>query len=96
MSNVQVNRELESDVVTDTPIQANKGPGYSQNLALSVPAPSNAADLIDGFQVESMPNQINAAQLMQNFYLGNFDRTGNIDAAQLMQQFDWFDGSYNF
>lgn len=96
VSNTQSDGELEPDAAINTPIQANKGPGFSQDLALSIPVPSNSAHLIDGFHVESMANEINAAQLMQNFYLGDFDRTGNIDAAQLMQQFDWFDGNYNF
>lgn len=83
----QVDRELEPYVVTNTSFQSNNGPGSSQNspLALSIPSPSNAAHLMDGFQVESM----------QNLYLGDFDRTGNIDAAQLMQQFDWFNGHYS-
>lgn len=44
----------------------------SDPLALSMNTPSNAANLMDGFELESLIDEINAAQLMQQFDLFNW------------------------
>jgi hypothetical protein len=56
--------------------------------ALSM-ATNNPARLMDEFQLESIIDETNAAQLMQDFHLENFYNADRINAAQLMRQFDW-------
>lgn len=55
--------------------------------------PSDAARLMDRFQLESMIHDTNASQLMQDFHLETFNLADQLNAAQLMQQFDWFNGN---
>lgn len=57
-----------------------------------VNTPTDAARLMDQFQLEPIIHDINASQLMQDFHLETFDLADQLNAAQLMQQFDWFNG----
>jgi hypothetical protein len=57
-----------------------------------VDTPSDAARLMDRFQLESMIHDTNASQLMQDFHLETINPADQLNAAQLMQQFDWFNG----
>lgn len=61
-------------------------------LPFGVDTPSDAARLMDQFQLESMIHDTNASQLMQDFHLEEFNLADQLNAAQLMQQFDLFDG----
>ncbi|KAJ6016376.1 hypothetical protein N7540_010967 [Penicillium herquei] len=91
-----VTRELGPTSVTNALLHADVGLNTSQTqpFALSMNTPSNAAHLMNAFQLESMINDINAAQLMQDFHLEPFNLADHTNAAQLMQQFELFNGYY--
>jgi hypothetical protein len=80
----QVREELESTI-----------PNVLLRSNGSVNSSSNAAHLMNAFQLECMIDGMNAAQLMQDFHLENFDSADHPNAAQLMEQFDLFHRYYS-
>lgn len=66
-SQTSTNRDFIPVGVPTTEINVTR----SDPLALSMNIPSNAANLMDGFELESLIDEINAAQLMQQFDLFN-------------------------
>ena len=83
--------------VSSTTLNPNNGmdANQTQSLHLSVNTPSNAAHLMNEFQLEPMIYSANAAQLMHDFHLETFNPADNTNAAQLMQQFDLYNGYYS-